>query len=450
MEIKETIQKALHNLGYEPLLPVQKTVIPMIMEGKNLYIQAKTGSGKTAAFLIPLLNRINPDTPYVSALVISPTRELAVQTGLEATKIASYTRIHTVTAIGGMDIDKQKNALRHHPHMIIGTPGRLKDLIEQNQIDLSCLQAAVLDEADMLYSTGQLNETAWLLEQMPADTQRICLSATMGASVESFLSEDTERVIIDEAAVSERTETYYIKTENKKDTLLHLLKHLPVQRAAVFVNHRSEAIELSDLLNQNSILASAFSGYFSEDRRLAILQSFRKGEIRVMVSTDAAARGLDIPAVSHVIHYDLPIDQETWIHRSGRSGHRQEPGIAIALLNEEEGNMETGMYIRLHAQPLTVSEHSTYDLSVPLKETEEKRTSAVKIILRAGRDEKIRVKDVVGALCSVLPFEEIGPVEIQDRYTSIVIMHDEADLMEKLSGLPVKGKKRTFEYARHH
>ena len=112
--------------------------------------------------------------------------------------------------------------------------------------------------------------------------------------------------------------------------------------------------------------------------------------------------------------------------------------------------METGMYIRLHAQPLTVSEHSTYDLSVPLKETEEKRTSAVKIILRAGRDEKIRVKDVVGALCSVLPFEEIGPVEIQDRYTSIVIMHDEADLMEKLSGLPVKGKKRTFEYARHH
>ena len=448
MEIKETIQKALSELGYDPLLPVQQAVIPRIRGNENLFVQAKTGSGKTAAFLIPLLERIDPADMHTSVLVLSPTRELAVQTGLEAVRISSYTRIHVVTCIGGMDIDKQKNALKHRPHMIIGTPGRLKDLLDQGSIDLSALTAAVLDEADMLYSTGQLTEVRYLMERIPENTQRICLSATLTESVRSFLRPDTAVLKLDEAEVSDRVETYFIKTEDKKNTLLAVLTHLPVQRAAVFVNHRSDAIELSDLLSRNYILSSAFSGYFSEDKRLAILQNFRKGRIRVLIATDAAARGLDIPSVTHVIHYDLPCDRETWIHRSGRSGHRQEAGIAIAFLNEEESRTDTGMYIQRSSQPLTYSEKSQYDLSEPLEEEAEKKTGTLKVILKAGRMDKIRVKDVVGALCTVLPFESIGTVEIQDRYSSAVLFTDDPGIISKLNTVPVKGRKRIFELAR--
>ena len=293
MKLSNSIQNALNEMGYHSLLPIQETVIPMIQEGKSLFVLAKTGSGKTASYLIPAIEQVNPNDDFTSTLIVAPTRELAIQISLEAKLLASYTQVHIVTLIGGMDTEKQLNALRHRPHIIIGTPGRLLDLYTQEAFKLSNLSLFVIDEADQVYSTGQSEEVNQLRIAIHG-VQTICLSATKNDIIHTYFDTPFEEVSQGEIAVNDKITSYYLETENKKDTLLSLLQSLPITSAIVFVNHRSTAIELSDLLLRNNILSAAFSGYFDERKRIAIMSDFRKGDIRVLVATDAAARGIDI------------------------------------------------------------------------------------------------------------------------------------------------------------
>ena len=444
MKLSNSIQNALNEMGYHSLLPIQETVIPMIQDGKSLFVLAKTGSGKTASYLIPAIEQVQESDTFTSVLIIAPTRELAIQISLEAKLLASYTKVHIVTLIGGMDSDRQLNALRHRPHIIIGTPGRLLDLYTQGAFDLSKLSLFIIDEADQVYSTGQSEEVNQLRKEIQG-VQTICLSATKNDTIQTYFDTPFEEVLQGNVAVNEKISSYYLETENKKDTLLSLLQSLPITSAIVFVNHRSTAIELSDLLRRNHILSSAFSGYFDERKRITIMSNFRKGDIRVLVATDAAARGLDIHELSHVIHYDIPIDTETFIHRSGRTAHQGDEGISISLLTPEDMKSEVGMYIRMHSQAYTAQDMQPVDLSIPYQKKAIPSAQVTHILICAGRNDKIRPKDIIGALCTIFSFDEIGTLEIQDRFSTVTILSKEEDILSRFEDFTVKGKRRKVE-----
>ena len=413
---------------------VQKAAIPAIMDGNSLFIQAKTGAGKTYAYLIPSVANVYPQSADTQILIIAPTRELAVQVNESAERICPFFNVHPVVCIGGLDIDRQINALRHRPHIIIGTPGRLNDLLQQGKIRLDHIRMLIMDEADQIISTGQKEEVHSLLRYIPHDVQMVALSATSNPEVMQFLPQNTEKLILDENRVNERIDVKHIITDQRQETLLNLLKHLPVTTAIVFTNYKEDANQLSELLQKQGILSSAFSSYFEEKKRLSILKQFREGKIRVLVATDAAARGLDISDVSHIIHYDLPMDKETFIHRSGRSAHQGDNGTTI-LMGKDEQQIRA---FTTESTPLTLDESYICDLSVPY----EKKTvtsDTLKIRIHAGRKDKIRPKDVIGALCTIMDFNDIGTLEIQDTFSSVILLNKNISLPPRIT---IKGKSR--------
>ena len=413
---------------------VQKAAIPAIMDGNSLFIQAKTGAGKTYAYLIPSVANVYPQSADTQILIIAPTRELAVQVNESAERICPFFNVHPVVCIGGLDIDRQINALRHRPHIIIGTPGRLNDLLQQGKIRLDHIRMLIMDEADQIISTGQKEEVHSLLRYIPHDVQMVALSATSNPEVMQFLPQNTEKLILDENRVNERIEIRHIITDQRQETLLNLLKHLPITTAIVFTNYKEDANQLSELLQKQDILSSAFSSYFEEKKRLSILKQFREGKIRVLVATDAAARGLDISDVSHIIHYDLPMDKETFIHRSGRSAHQGDNGTTI-LMGKDEQQIRA---FTTESTPLTLDESYICDLSVPY----EKKTvtsDTLKIRIHAGRKDKIRPKDVIGALCTIMDFNDIGTLEIQDTFSSVILLKRDITLPQRIT---IKGKSR--------
>jgi len=345
IQLKDELIKGMRSLGYETYLPVQEEVIPVIQNGKDCLVQAETGAGKTAAYLLPVLNDLSPYTEKPEALVIAPTRELAVQIQRTAEKLSAFAKLHCVCAIGGLDIEKQENALKHYPAMVIGTPGRLCDLFRQSLLDLSHLKYLILDEADQIVSTGQAQELRFLLDQI-SDVQTVCLSATVDETVQSVFRGDYEKLIFnDKTKVNRAIEEYYLLTENKNKALYELLEHTEITSAIVFVNYRSSARKISEQLQKKNILSASFSADDEEKKRLRILRDFKDGNIRILCATDAMARGIDITDVSHIIHYDLPMDLSTYVHRSGRTAHQGNTGIVITLIEEAEQETETAQKI---------------------------------------------------------------------------------------------------------
>ena len=437
--IPENILQALEEEGYHTLRPVQTQCIPLLLSGKSIGVQAKTGSGKTAAFLIPSLTIAKEDTQHPQVLILSPTRELALQTGKLARQFAIYTRLHIATCIGGIDIEKQINALRMRPQIIIGTPGRMVDLYRQGRLDFSHLKLVVMDEADQLISTGQRKETEEILSYTTC--ARALFSATLKQDVLSFLPETYELVVLDEQKVSNNIKTWYIETEDKQKTLVDILKHTDIETCIVFVHYRSTAAKLSSNLKKKNILCEAFSSDKEEKERIRILKDFEEGRIRVLCATDAAARGLDLTRLSHIIHYDPSIDEETYIHRSGRSGHQGQAGTVISFVtNDDDPN--TINYIKQNAKPYPLSREQEYDLSKPLKKEQQQNRNYTKLIIKAGRSDKLRPKDIIGALCTIIPFEDIGTLEIQDHYSTVII---KKPITLSVSTLSIKGKKRKIE-----
>ncbi len=437
--MNKEIENAFHTCGYSNFTEVQEKAIPLMEQHKNLFVQAKTGAGKTYAFVLPAMKRVNVLSSDTSVLIVSPTRELAVQTGECTKKIADRLRIHTVTCIGGIDLNRQINALRHHPHIVIGTPGRICDLIERGAIDLSHLSLLILDEADQIITTGQKNELQNILSFLPKECNTACFSATDHPELSSFLPKDTERLILNENKISNTITSYYYLTTNKREAIFTLFEHLPITTAIVFTNYKNDANEISESLNAKGILSSPFSSFLEERKRLSVLRKFKEGKLRVLVATDAAARGLDITEVSHIIHYDIPMDAETFIHRSGRTAHQGNTGTTIALMTDTDRTSAVGSTIVSQSEPLILDSSIHTDLSVPFEKKKKEIISSMTIRIHAGRKDKIRPKDVIGALCTILPFEDIGVLEIQDTFTSISLLKTDVQLPPRIT---IKGKSR--------
>ena len=437
--IVNPIEKAMKELGYYELRPVQEISYQKFEENISFALQAKTGSGKTLAFLYPALKEIDEECNQTQLLIISPTRELAMQTSTLAKKLASYTRIPIVTCIGGIPISKQINSLKHRPLVVIGTPGRLLDLYEQGYLHVDSVKRLVLDEADQIISTGQYEETAALLNKVNANMS--LYSATINDKVKRFISSDTQIISLDEAKVNEAISASYVETEDKLNTLFTYFKTKEITSCIVFVSHKESAMILTKELKQRNILCSAFSSIYNERKRLAVLKDFKEGKIRVLVATDALARGMDIQDVSDIVHYELPEDIETFIHRSGRTAHNTSSGNVLVLLNQSDLEHQVGKYCINNFEPYEFQTKKVGSLTKTIEKEKEKKTDVTKLLIRCGRKDKIRPKDIIGALCTVYPFEKIGTLDIQDNYSTVLIYEKDMTINE----LMIKGKRRKIE-----
>lgn len=438
MYMDKQIKQISQDLGYTSLLPIQQKAIPSILDRKNLFIQAKTGSGKTLAYLLPALQIASPTSNVTEVLLIAPTRELALQISTVTKQFTDLTKHHIITCIGGMDIHKQETALRHRPTIIIGTPGRIKDLYDQHKINLSNLKLIILDEVDLIVSTGQRKEVESILQHVNA--QIVCTSATKTDALTSFLPTNYEEIIQDESKLNENITSSYIICTDRKHALLRLLKKLPIQQVIIFTNYKNDANVLATWLQKRNILCSSFSSFYEEKERIQILNRFKEGKIRVLVATDAAARGLDLTDVSHIIHYDSPLDIETFIHRSGRSGHQGNTGTTITLIKDTDNPI--AQYIMEHSSPYETTTHYDIDLSIPLKKETKDISLSTTIQIQAGRKDKLRPKDIIGALCTKLDFSKIGTLEIQDSYSTVVLLTTDQSIIDSLQDLSIKGKRR--------
>jgi ATP-dependent RNA helicase DeaD len=329
-------------LGYTEPTPIQSAVIPVMLTGADVIGQAQTGTGKTAAFALPLLQNLQPGSDYVQALVLCPTRELALQV---AQAVGQYGRLQSVRVLavyGGQPYGPQISRLRHGVDVIVGTPGRLIDLLERKAVNLSRVHTVVLDEADEMLSMGFIEPIETILAVTPTERQTALFSATLPAPIRRLADKymrdprsiQVQRDQVTLAAIEQRH--YLVNQGDKLAALTRLFEIEKVTSALVFVRTRAATGELASELTRRGFPAEALNGDLTQEMRERTLDRFRRVQVKVLVATDVAARGLDIDDISHVVNYDLPDDPEIYIHRIGRTGRAGKTGIAISLVTPRE------------------------------------------------------------------------------------------------------------------
>ncbi len=331
------------SLGYTEPTPIQQQAIPVILGGSDLIGCASTGTGKTAAFLLPILQRLTTEKSVggkrsVRVLVLTPTRELASQITDHLHELDAKQKIRAVTVVGGASFNRQNMELRKGTQVVVATPGRLTDHIENNTIDLSCVEVLVLDEADRMLDMGFLPVIRQIISLLPGERQTLLFSATMSSSVEEIARQYMKRPEIvnvnprGRAAVTVKQTAYPVALESKTNLLLHLLERERFDRVLVFTRTRRGAERLATLLTARKHQVNRIHADRSQSQREAALRGFRDGRFRVLVATDIAARGIDVDSISHVINFDVPDAAEDYIHRIGRTGRAGNEGQALTLL----------------------------------------------------------------------------------------------------------------------
>ncbi|MDL2212058.1 DEAD/DEAH box helicase [Erysipelotrichaceae bacterium OttesenSCG-928-M19] len=340
----ESIIKAIDKMGFEEMMPIQEKAIPFVYEKKDVIGHAKTGTGKTAAFAIPILEFVKPKTKSIQGLILVPTRELAKQVADEIKRLAYYQKGISICEIyGGISYTKQKAELKAQPTIIVATPGRLIDLLERNYLTLDSISHLVLDEADEMLSIGFQKELETIVTYLNDDRQTMLFSATFNKNVEKiakqYLTNPTKISVVDEDKVANSIEQKYLCVNNneKQATLLKLLKLHHNQLIMVFANTKKEVDLLVSYLQENKIMAEAIHGDLVQKMRENVLKKFKDGIVQVLVCSDVAARGLDIKGVDVIINVDIPYEKEYYVHRVGRTGRANSTGIAYTLIS---GNKE--------------------------------------------------------------------------------------------------------------
>lgn len=336
------LMKSINNMGFEEATPIQAQTIPLGLTGVDVIGQAQTGTGKTAAFGIPLLEKVDVKNENVQGLVIAPTRELAIQVSEELYKIGSYKRVKVLPIYGGQDINRQIRSLKKHPHIIVGTPGRLLDHINRRTIRLNQVHTVVLDEADEMLNMGFIEDIENILANVPSEHQTLLFSATMPGPIQRIAERFMNDPQIVKVKAKEMTvpniQQYYIEIQEKKkfDVLTRLLDIQLPELAIIFGRTKRRVDELSEALNVRGYSAEGIHGDLSQAKRISVLRKFKEGMIDVLVATDVAARGLDISGVTHVYNFDIPQDPESYVHRIGRTGRAGKTGMAMTFVTPRE------------------------------------------------------------------------------------------------------------------
>jgi ATP-dependent RNA helicase DeaD len=340
--LSSALLESIHSMGFEETTPIQAETIPIALKGNDLLGQAQTGTGKTAAFGIPLVERVSLDIDDIQGLVITPTRELAVQVAEELNRIGHHKQVRALPIYGGQDIDRQIRSLKKHPQIIVGTPGRLQDHIRRRTIRLEQIQIVVLDEADEMLNMGFIEDIETILSKVPEEHQTLLFSATMPPQIKAlagkFMNDPQEVKIKVKEVTLPTIEQIYIEMAPKQkfDALCNLLDIQSPELAIIFGRTKKRVDELTEALNKRGYSADAIHGDLSQSQRDTVIRRFKEGSIDIMVATDVAARGLDVSGVTHVYNFDIPQDPESYVHRIGRTGRAGKTGTAITLVHSRE------------------------------------------------------------------------------------------------------------------
>jgi len=434
----------LEQLGYREMTPIQAAALPPALAGHDVIAQAKTGSGKTAAFALALLSRLQSRQFDVQALVLCPTRELADQVTQEIRRIArAEENVKVLTLCGGTAISPQAASLTHGAHVVVGTPGRILDHLERGSLTLASLKVLVLDEADRMLDMGFFDDIASVAKQCPPQRQTLLFSATYPDGISQlsarFLRQPKEvKLMQTHAAGQIRQRFYEVSDTERLHAVGRLLNHFRPERTLAFCNTRQQCRDLVDVLKAEGLSALALHGDLEQRDRDQVLVRFANGSCSVLVATDVAARGLDIAGLEAVLNVDIAADADTHIHRIGRTGRAGAEGWAWSLASVDE----MGRVGRIEqAQGIVSDWHRLDELTPAPGGTLQPPRITLQIL--GGRKEKIRAGDVLGALTKEAGFnaEQIGKINVNDFSTYVAVDRDIAhEALRKLNAGKVKGR----------
>ncbi|MBF9255602.1 DEAD/DEAH box helicase [Pontibacter sp. 172403-2] len=446
LKLSPALLQSLQELNYTTPTPIQAEAIPLLLKGQDVAGQAETGSGKTAAFGLPLLQRINADLQQVQALVLVPTRELAVQVRQVLKQLAKQLPQLKISAFyGGHAFSQERASLAHPPQVLVATPGRLTDHLSRRTLDLSYVSYTVLDEADKLLEMGFQEELDMIMDALPRQRQTALFSATMSEPVKKLIAGSLQNpafIVASANAIPEQLRLIGIKIEyhDRKKTATNLLQSIQHAGTVVFCNTRATADELAVELQELGVTAKALHGGMEQPDRDKTMTLFRNGSIPILVATDLAARGLDIDKLRNIVHYELPDDAAPYLHRSGRTGRAGKNGTVYTLVTARDEQ-------KLHDWNLMQMDEWLTTESLGKKAAAAKAGQApafATLYIAGGRKDKISAGDIVGALIAEagLTADQIGKIEVQDRNSFVAVPQQQAEhAATRLSNGKIKGRR---------
>ena len=444
LPLSPAMQDNLQQLGYLQMTPIQAASLPRTLQGQDLIAQASTGSGKTAAFGLPLLQALNPRWFAIQALVLCPTRELADQVATEIRRLArAQDNIKVVTVYGGVPSRNQIASLENGAHIVVGTPGRVMDLLEREKLDLSNLKTLVLDEADRMLDMGFMADIETVVRQCPADRQTLLFSATYPDGIASLAQRfmrapEMIKVAAQHSAGKIEQRWYEVGAREKVETVAKLLAHFRPESSIAFCNTKQQCRDVVTSLQAQGFSALALFGELEQRERDEVLVQFANKSCSVLVATDVAARGLDIADLAAVINVDVTPDSEIHIHRIGRTGRGDAEGLALNLVSMDE----MGSVGKIEQLQGRASEFFPVNELTPA-EGGELLPPMMTIQIIGGRREKIRAGDVMGAMCADFGYsrDQIGKISVNDFSTYVAVdRRIAAKACAKLNDGKVKGK----------
>ncbi len=450
LELSENLKRIISDIGYTKLTPIQEKSIPLLLEGKDLLGKSKTGSGKTAAFAIPILEKIDLQLFDVQALVLCPTRELAQQVITEFRKLGRLMPgLQVLGVTGGQPGREQSEALRRGVHIVVGTPGRVLDLLGRGRFYTEEIRTVVLDEADEMLDMGFEEDIRRIVNETPVDRQTVFFSATYPEKIINLSKQYQSQPVMVEIIEDENTNAtakieqyvYFVDKENKVDVLLRVLQQHPSEATIIFCNTKIVIAEIAERLNEVGANFCFLQGDLEQKERERVMAMFRNHSYQILVATDIAARGLDIKDLDLVINYDLPIQNEIYIHRIGRTGRAGQSGVAVTIVDQEQRlditEIEKITHVPMIHQKLGFE--NQLGLNKNLKEAKMNT-----IFIDAGRKQKLRPGDILGALTGDIGLnaEHVGKIEVLDHQSYVAIKSDFAQIaFQKLRDGRIKAQK---------
>ncbi|AKL96075.1 ATP-dependent RNA helicase DbpA [Clostridium aceticum] len=464
-KLSSELLKAISMLGFKKPTRVQEEVIPVLLENKDIIVKSQTGSGKTASFAIPICELLDWDENKPQALVIVPTRELAVQVKEDVFNIGRFKRVKVPAIYGKSPFHLQQKELKQKSHVVVGTPGRIIDHIERKTFDTSKIKYLVIDEADEMLNMGFIEDLETIISNIPRDRVTMLLSATMPKDIEDLCKKYIKNPIhveIEESSTIDRIcqVRYNIEEEEK----INLLEEITIvenpDSCIIFCNTKQKVDDVYDKLSNLRYTCKKIHGGMEQQDRLRVMKDFKQGYFRYLVATDVAARGIDIDNITLVINYDIPQDRESYVHRVGRTGRIDREGKAITFVTKYENKFlediqrYIGQEIPLEKRPgkETIDSykqefHKKINTRPEVKKEKGELLSKeiMKLHINAGKKTKMRPVDIVGTLCSIngMTAEDIGIIDILDVSTFVEILNNKGELVfQELQNMNIKGRPR--------
>ncbi|TDL31848.1 DEAD/DEAH box helicase [Jeotgalibacillus sp. S-D1] len=471
-QVSAEILRALERLNYTQPTQVQKEVIPVALQKRDLSVKSQTGSGKTASFGIPLCELVEWEENKPQALVLTPTRELADQVKEDITNIGRFKRIKAVAIYGKQPFSRQKTELKQKNHVVVGTPGRVLDHIQKGTLHLDKIRFLVIDEADEMLNMGFIEQVEAIIQALPVERMTMLFSATLPKDVEKLCHKymkNPKDITIESSSKGNdhiQHSLYHVKESHKFGLLKDVTIMEKPDSCIIFCRTKDRVDELARQLDRIGYTCDKIHGGMAQEDRFAVMNEFKRGEFRYLIATDVAARGIDIDSITHVINYDIPLEKESYVHRTGRTGRAGKTGIAISFVTEYEDRFLSDIqeYIDADiiekaapAQDEVAKEKEAFDEKMDeipemkIDKRDQVSEDIMKLYFNGGKKKKLRAVDFVGTIAKIdgIQAEDIGIITIQENVTYVEILNGKGPhVLQVMKTTPVKGKNLKVHRAR--